>query len=53
MGETHSPLLFWDYYVERRTLVHNITAKNMLQLQGQNPNFATFGKEGDISNICQ
>ena len=27
--------------------------KNLLQLQGQNYHMATFGEQGDISNICQ
>ena len=30
-----------------------MTAKYLFQLQGQTPHFATFGEEGDISNICQ
>ena len=30
-----------------------MTAKDVFQLQGQTPHFATFGEEGDISNICQ
>ena len=30
-----------------------MTAKDLFQLQGQTPHFATFGEEGDISNICQ
>ena len=53
MREAHSPLIFWDYCAERRSLVYNMTAKNMFQLQGQNPHFSNFGEEADISNICQ
>ena len=30
-----------------------MTSKELFQLQGQTPHFATFGEEGDISNICQ
>ena len=30
-----------------------MTAKYLFQLQGQTPHFATFGGEGDISNICK
>eukprot|EP00970_Alexandrium_tamarense_P013767 scaffold3678_cov106-Alexandrium_tamarense.AAC.1 len=51
--ETHSPLVLWDYCAERRALIFNLTAKNLFQLQGQNPYTATFGEEGDISNLCQ
>ena len=51
--EAHSPLIFWDYCAERRSLVHNMTAKNLFQLQGQNPHFSNFGEESDISNIYQ
>ena len=30
-----------------------MTAKDVFQLRGQTPHFATFGEEGDISSICQ
>ena len=30
-----------------------MTANDLFQLQGQTPHCATFGEEGDISNICQ
>ena len=30
-----------------------MTAKNLSQLRGQNAHTATYGKKGDISNICQ
>ena len=30
-----------------------MTAKDLFQLQRQTPDFATFGEEGDISNIFQ
>ena len=29
-----------------------MTAKDLFQLQGQTPHFATFGEEADISNFC-
>ena len=53
MLEENSPLIFWDFCTERRALITNMTAKDLFQLQGQTPHFATFGEEGDISNICQ
>ena len=30
-----------------------MTSKDLFQLRGQTPHFATFGEEGDISNIFQ
>ena len=53
MHETHSPLVLWDYCSERCGLIVNMTPKDLFQLQGQTPHTATFGTEGDISNICQ
>ena len=53
MRETHSPLVFLDYCAERCALITNLTVKDLFQLQGQNPYTATFGEEGDISNVCQ
>ena len=53
MLQENSPLVFWYYCAERRASITNIMAKDLFQLQGQTPHFATFGEEGDISNICQ
>ena len=53
MLESNSPLIFWDYCAKRRAVITNMTAKDLVNLRGQTPQFATFGKEGDISNICQ
>ena len=53
LRESNSPLVFWDYCAERRAQIHNLTAKKLFQLQGQNPMSATLGDEGDISNLCQ
>ncbi|KAL7523474.1 hypothetical protein ACHAXR_000193 [Thalassiosira sp. AJA248-18] len=50
--ECHSPLVLWDYCAELRARMVNVTAKDLFQLQGQTPYMATFGTEGDISNIC-
>ena len=43
------PLVFWDYCSKRRAFITNMTAKDLFQLRGKTPHFATFGKEGDIS----
>ncbi len=53
MQESDSPLAFWDYCVERRAAIHNITANGLFQLEGRNPHFSVTGQEGDISNLCQ
>ena len=51
MLQENFPLVFWDYCAERRAAITNMTDKDLFQLQGQTPHFATFGEEGDISNI--
>ena len=43
----------WDYCAERRDKIHNITPRNLFQLNGDIPKVATHGAKGDISNICQ
>ena len=53
LKDKESPLVFWDYCAERRSLINNLTAKNLFQLDGTNPNFKITGDEGDISNLCQ
>ena len=52
LRRTNSPLCLWDYCLERRARIHNVTPKKLFQLQGQNPTAATFGDITDISNIC-
>ncbi len=47
------PLRLWDYCAERRALIHNLTPRNLFQLNGNNPLTATFGDQGDISNLCR
>ncbi len=50
---TSSPLVLWDYCMERRALIFQITANKLFQLNGVNPHTITFGTEADISNLCQ
>lgn len=50
--EADAPMIFWCYAIERRAMIINLTAKNDFKLRGSNPYFATYGQEGDISNIC-
>ncbi len=52
MREMHSPLVLWDYCIERRALIFNATAKDLFQLQGTTHYTATFGEEADISSNC-
>eukprot|EP00980_Cylindrotheca_fusiformis_P029117 scaffold22730_cov151-Cylindrotheca_fusiformis.AAC.1 len=53
MKESNCPIAFWDYCLERRARIHNLTSNNLFQLEGRNPHFHTVGDEGDISNLCQ
>ena len=53
MRRADSPLAFWDYYTERRARVHNVTARNLFQLHGNNHHAALTKKEGDLSNLFQ
>ena len=53
MCESNSPLCFWDYCVDRRARINNLTAKDAFRLHGSTPHTITTGDEGDISNLCQ
>ena len=45
--------MLWDYAAERRAAIMSLTARDLFQIQGSNPNTVTFGEEGDISHLCQ
>jgi hypothetical protein len=47
-----SPLVLWDYCMERRALIFQITAKKIFQLNGKNPHTMTFRNEADILIPC-
>ena len=53
MCKSNSPLCFWDYCVERRARINNLTAKDAFRLHGSTPHTLTTGDVGDISNLCQ
>ena len=53
MCKSNSPLWFWDYCVERRARINNLTAKDAFRLHGSTPHTITTSDEGDISNLCQ
>ncbi len=49
---SNCPLVLWDYCAERRALIHNLTPRDLFQTAGRTPTEATFGTQGDISNLC-
>ena len=53
MKDADCPVVFWDYCLERRVRINNLTAKNLFQLHGTNAHTATLHDEADISNICR
>jgi len=53
MKEANSPMPLWDYCLERRARINNMTAKDRFNLHGQNPYTHVTGDTGDISNLCQ
>ena len=53
MKESNCPLRFWDYCLERRVQIYNLTSHDHIKVRGSNPHMETFGEQGDISNLCQ
>ena len=53
MRESHSPLPFWDYCLERRVRIYNLTARDYITVRGTNPHTLTLREEGDISSLGQ
>ena len=53
MHEANSPMVFWDYCIERRACINNLMAKSNFKLHGSNTHTLTMQEEGDISNLCQ
>jgi hypothetical protein len=52
MQASNLPLVLWDYCMECRALIYQVTAKNLFQLNGTTPHTFTFGMDADISNLC-
>ena len=52
MRASHSPMVLWDYAIERRAAIHNLVPRLLFQNNGLSPHAATFGSQGDISNLC-
>lgn len=53
MKDSSCPLPFWDYCVERRARIHNLTASNLFQVHGSNPYTSETNEVGDILNLTQ
>ncbi len=53
MRSSNSPIVIWDYCMERIVLIFQCTAKKLFQLNGLNPYTITLGDQGHISNLCQ
>ena len=53
MKASDSPLIFWDYCMERRARINNLTAKDLFSLHGSNAHTCLTGEEGDMSALCQ
>ena len=47
------PLVLWDYCAMRRSLIHNLTPKDLFQTENQSPHQYQYGVQGDMSNLCQ
>ena len=52
LRESNAPMVFWDYCLERRVLIMNLTARDTHRLRGLNPYTATTFQSADISNIA-
>ena len=53
MKSSNRPLAFWDYCVQQRARLHNMTSKENFKLRVTNPHTELTIEECDISNICQ
>ena len=53
MKKANCPLRFWDYCLEWRVRIYNLTSRDHIKDHGSNPHTETFGDQGDISNLCQ
>ena len=52
MRASDCPMFFWDYAMQRRANIHNVTPRKLFQNDGLPPFTATFGVPGDTSKIC-
>ena len=52
LRESNAPMSLWCYSIQRRAKIHNAIPRPLFQNKGLSPYSATFGVQGDISNIC-
>ena len=52
MRASDAPMVLWDYCIQRRATIHNVTWRKLFQNDGPPPFTSTFGIQPDISNIC-
>lgn len=52
MRSSNCPFVFWDYCMQRRARINNLTPKDSFALSGQVPATTVSGEQGDISNMC-
>ena len=52
LRDSNAPMVFWDYCLERRVQIMNMTARSIHRLGGLNPYTATKHESADISNIA-
>jgi len=52
MRSSNSPMVLWDYCIQRRANIHNLIPRPLFQNNGMTPHSATFGTSGDMSNLC-
>ena len=53
MKASNSPVAFWDYCIERKVRIMNVTAKKRFNLKNTNAYTQLTSEEADISNLCQ
>ena len=52
LKKSNCPMVLWDYCAQRRALIHNLTPRNLFQLEKCTPYQMQYGVQGDISNLC-
>src|SRR5210317_1924766 len=52
MRSSNCPFVFWDYCMQRRARINNLTAKDNFALHNLVPETTVTGAQGDISNLC-
>lgn len=52
LRRSNCPLRLRDFCLGRRVTIHNLIPRDQFQLQGSTTISATFGRQGDISNVC-